>query len=323
MYTGKMYEKGECMKKALVLGAGGQIGSDLCDAIAKRYGKDQLIQSDVKEIETDYHFEKIDVLDQQRIYEVAKKHQVDTIINLAAILSGVGEKNPQLLWKINMQGLYNTLEVARELSTMLFVPSSIAAFGPSTQKDHTPQLTIQRPTTIYGVSKVSGELLCDYYHKRFGVDTRGVRFPGLISYKTLPGGGTTDYAVHIYFDAVAKKEYTSPIDAGTFMDMMYMPDAIDCILDLIEADPTRLNHRNAYNVSAMSIDPEMVKSSIQKLIPEFFLHYDVDPTLQKIAESWPNSLDVSPAKEDWDFSPKFDLDKMTQDMLLNIRKKNK
>ncbi|HAG22718.1 MAG TPA: UDP-glucose 4-epimerase, partial [Synergistaceae bacterium] len=198
-------------------------------------------------------------------------------------------------------------------------PSSIAAFGPSTPADNTPQVTIQRPTTIYGIAKVTGELLCDYYHQKFGLDTRGLRFPGLISYEAPPGGGTTDYAVHIYYDALSKGRYTSYIAPGTYMDMMYMPDALEAVVQLMEADPARLVNRNAYNVSAMSFAPEDIADSIKKFIPSFEIDYDVDPDRQAIAESWPNSLDCSAAVEEWDFSPKYDLDGMTKDMLDKLK----
>jgi nucleoside-diphosphate-sugar epimerase len=266
-------------------------------------------------------FELIDVNDIKTLSAAVDKYKINTIVNLAAILSATGEKDPQQCWNINMNGLYNVLETAREKNCMAFTPSSIAAFGPSTPKDKTPQETIQRPNTMYGVTKAAGELLCDYYYKKFGVDTRGVRFPGLISYKTLPGGGTTDYAVHIYYDALKNKKYTSFIRKGTFMDMMYMPDAICAIIDLIEANPDRLMHRNAYNVTAMSFDPEMLAGSIRKFIPEFELSYDVDPIRQEIADSWPNSLDDSAAREQWDWNPKYDLNSMTIDMLEKLRVK--
>lgn len=215
----------------------------------------------------------------------------------------------------------NTLEAAREVGAQYFTPSSIGSFGPSTPKDNTPQETIQRPSTMYGVNKVAGELLLDYYYERFGVDTRSVRFPGLISYEQEPGGGTTDYACEIYFEALKNGTYTSFIEKGTYMDMMYIDDAINCIIDLLEADPEKLSVRNAFNVSAMSVDPEMVAESIKKHIPEFELKYDVDPMRQAIAESWPNSLDCDEAKAQWNFKCEYDLDKMTEKMLSGIREK--
>lgn len=310
------------MKKILVTGSTGQIGSELIVRLRDLYGRDNVIGSARKGLEADFAagpFEHLDVQDAKRLAELADKHQIDTIIHNAAMLSATGERNPQALWAVNMGGLYNVLEVARERDLKVFTPSSIAAFGPGTPLHNTPQNTVQRPTTIYGVSKVAGELLCDYYYKRFGVDTRGVRYPGIISYKTLPGGGTTDYAVHIFFDAVKKGKYTSYIDKGTFMDMMYMPDAVECVIDLMEADPAKLKTRNAFNVSSMSFDPEMLAAEIRKHIPEFELSYDVDPVRQAIADSWPNSLDVSDAREEWGFRPKYDLAAMTVDMIKGIR----
>ncbi len=312
------------MKKILITGSTGQIGVDLAERLREIYGEDNVITSArgvSAQIPEDPLFERLDVTDGKAFYEMAKKHNVDTILHLAAVLSAVGEQNPELLWHINMGGLQNALDVAKELGTSLFVPSSIGAFGPSTPKVNTPQVTIQRPATAYGVSKVAGELLCDYYHLKYGLDTRGVRFPGLISYKALPGGGTTDYAVHIYYDALRKGSYTSFIAAGTKMDMMYMPDAVECIIELMEADPSKLIDRNAFNVSSMSFDPEELKESIQKVMPEFTLDYDVDPVRQAIAESWPDSLDCSEAKKQWGFNPKYDLDAMTVDMLEKLAAK--
>ena len=218
-----------------------------------------------------------------------------------------------------MNGLINALELAREYSLQFFTPSSIGAFGPTSPKDNTPQDTIQRPTSMYGVTKVSGEILCDYYYTKFGVDTRGVRFPGLISYEAPPGGGTTDYAVEIYYEALRNGKYASYIDKGTFMDMLYMPDAIEAIIQLMEAPAEQLIHRNAFNISGMSVDPESIAASIRKVIPEFELTYDVDPVRQAIADSWPNSLDISCAQNEWHFAPKYDLDAMTRDMLEKVK----
>ncbi|TJX68680.1 L-threonine 3-dehydrogenase [Soehngenia saccharolytica] len=313
------------MKKILITGALGQIGSELTVKMRELYGRDNVVISDIEkksgkeDLTESGPFEIINVLDAKQISEVVDKYNIDTIVNLAAILSAVGEKNPNLCWQINMTGLYNILEIAREKGLKIFTPSSIAVFGPNTPKDLTPQDTIMRPTTMYGVTKVSGELLCDYYYKKFGVDTRGVRFPGIISYNTLPGGGTTDYAVHIYYDAVLKKSYTSFIDKGTYMDMMYIPDALDAVINLLEADGSKLIHRNAFNITAMSIEPEDIANSIRKFIPEFKLDYDVDPVRQKIAESWPNSLDDSEARKQWGWKPKYDLDSMTKDMLEKLK----
>lgn len=313
------------MKKILVTGSLGQIGSELVMKLRDIYGTDQVVATDIKEKETEVvtggPFEIVDVTDADRIAEVANKHKVDTIIHLAALLSATAEAKPLLAWNLNMGGLVNALEVARELQCKFFTPSSIGAFGPSTPKDHTPQDTIQRPTTMYGVNKVSGELLCDYYYLKFGVDTRGLRFPGLISYVAPPGGGTTDYAVEIYYEAIKNGSYTSYIDQGTYMDMMYMPDALNAIVGLMQADPANLKHRNAFNVSAMSIEPEDVASEIRKHIPDFKMGYDVDPVRQAIAESWPNSLDVTAAQEEWGFKAEYDLSKMTVDMLDKLKVK--
>ncbi|MDF2674513.1 MAG: UDP-glucose 4-epimerase [Clostridiales bacterium] len=312
------------MKKILVTGAFGQIGSELVAYTRKVYGTDNVVASNIivkntPKIAEEGPYEIVDVQDPQQIADAVKKYKVDTIIHLAALLSAVGETKPSLAWNVNMGGLFNVLEVAREYNCSVFTPSSIAAFGPSTPAEKTPQDTIQRPTTMYGVTKVAGELLCDYYHKRYGLDTRGVRFPGLISYATLPGGGTTDYAVHIYYDAIRKGSYTSFIDKGTYMDMMYMPDALNSIVMLAEADPSKLIHRNAFNISAMSFEPEQLAASIKKYIPNFVLDYDVDPIRQDIANSWPNSLDDSAARAEWGWSPKYNLDTMTKDMIDKLR----
>ncbi|RNB59078.1 L-threonine 3-dehydrogenase [Brevibacillus gelatini] len=314
------------MKKILVTGALGQIGSELIMKLREVYGADQVVATDIRKKEDDPvvqsgPFEILDVTDDKRMFELAKAHNVDTIMHLAALLSATAEAKPLLAWNLNMGGLINALEVARELNCQFFTPSSIGAFGPSTPKDNTPQDTIQRPTTMYGVNKVSGELLCDYYYHKFGVDTRGVRFPGLISYVAPPGGGTTDYAVDIYYKAILDGAYTSYIAKGTYMDMMYMPDALNAIITLMEADPSKLIHRNAFNVTAMSIEPEDVAAAIRKHIPEFTLSYEVDPVRQAIADSWPNSIDATAAMNEWGFKAEYDLDKMTEDMLTKLRGK--
>ena len=313
------------MRKILVTGALGQIGSELIVRLRDIYGVENVIASN-RRFKDEHEaliksgpFEIVDINEAKHMAEVVDKYKVNTIINLAAVLSAVGEKDPAACWNINMNGLYNVLELGREKNLQIFTPSSIAAFGPSTPPDKTPQDTIQRPTTMYGVTKVAGELLCDYYHLKFGLDTRGVRFPGLISYATLPGGGTTDYAVHIYYDALKNHKYTSFIKAGTKMDMMYMPDALDSIVNLMEADSSKLIHRNAFNISAMSFEPEELAASIRKFIPDFQIDYDVDPVRQSIADSWPNSLDDTAAREEWGWNPKYDLDSMTKDMLEKLK----
>ncbi|GIN86417.1 L-threonine 3-dehydrogenase [Heyndrickxia sporothermodurans] len=311
------------MKKILVTGSLGQIGSELVTKMRSIYGSDNVIATDIRDngsnVVTEGPFEILDVTDATKMYDLAKKYEVDTIVHLAALLSATAEKKPLLAWNLNMGGLVNALETARELKCQFFTPSSIGAFGPSTPKDQTPQDTIQRPTTMYGVNKVAGELLCDYYFTKFGVDTRGVRFPGLISYVAEPGGGTTDYAVEIYYEAIKNKRFTSYIDKGTYMDMMYMPDALNAIIDLMEADSTKLKHRNAFNITAMSFEPEQLAAEIKKHIPEFEMSYDVDPARQAIAKSWPNSIDPTAAQEEWGFKSEYDLAKMTVDMLEKLK----
>ncbi|QXM06813.1 L-threonine 3-dehydrogenase [Crassaminicella indica] len=314
------------MKKIFVTGALGQIGSELVMKMRDVYGNNNVVATDIRRVE-DHEvvqsgpFEILDVTDGKKMHELAQKHKADTIIHLAALLSATAEKNPMLAWNINMGGLVNALETARSLDCKFFTPSSIGAFGPSTPKDNTPQDTIQRPTTMYGVNKVSGELLCDYYFHKFGLDTRGVRFPGLISYVTPPGGGTTDYAVDIYYEALKSGKYTSYIAKGTYMDMMYMPDALNAIIKLMEADPSKLKHRNAFNITAMSFEPEQIAAEIRKHIKDFKMDYDVDPVRQAIAESWPNSIDSTAAVEEWGFKAEYDLAKMTEDMLIKLKEK--
>ncbi len=315
------------MKNILVIGSVGQIGSELTMELRKRYGNDHVVAGyrktqPSKELAESGPLEVVDATNPERIAEVVKKYKIDTIYNLAALLSAVAEKNPQAAWNVGVNGVFNVLEVARENNCAVFFPSSIGAFGLSTPLDNTPQDTIQRPGTMYGVTKVTGELLSDYYFKRFGVDTRGVRYPGIISNLTLPGGGTTDYAVEIYYAAVKEGKYTCPLKKGTFLDMMYMPDALDAAIDLMEADPSKLKHRNCFNITAMSFDPEIIYNAIKKYIPDFTMDYDVDPVKQGIAESWPNKMDDSAAREEWGWNPKWDLDAMTQDMLKVIKEKH-
>ena len=312
------------MKKVLVTGCLGQIGSELVLRLREDLGNENVVATDIRmpeKLEDGELFEILDVMDYEKMRALVEKYQVDTLIHLAALLSAVAEAKPKFAWDLNMVGLVNALEVAREFKLKFFTPSSIGAFGPNTPKDETPQDTLQRPTTMYGVTKVAGELLCDYYYTKYGVDTRGVRFPGLISYKTLPGGGTTDYAVDIYYSAIKEGKYTCFIDRGTAMDMMYMPDAIEALVQLMNADPKNLVHRNAFNISAMSFEPEEIKASIKKVFPDFEMDYAVDPVRQSIADSWPNSLDISCAQKEWGFQPRYDLDKMTQDMLSKLQEK--
>ncbi|MBQ2906705.1 MAG: NAD-dependent epimerase/dehydratase family protein [Bacteroidales bacterium] len=313
------------MKKILIIGSGGQIGTELVKKLRGIYGNENVVASDLRqltgEIAETGPFERIDSTNMMQIIEVVKKYNIDTIYNLAAILSATAELNPMLGWNVGIGSLVNCLEVARVFGCAVFTPSSIGAFGPNTPKDMTPQDTIQRPNTIYGVTKVTGELLSDYYFTRFGVDTRSVRFPGLISNLTLPGGGTTDYAVEIYYSAVKGEKFICPLEKGTFMDMMYMPDALDAMVDIMEADPSKLIHRNSFNVTAMSFDPEILYNTIKKYIPTFEMEYKPEPIKQAIANSWPNSLDDSCARNEWGWNPKYDLDKMSVDMIDSLRKK--
>lgn len=312
------------MQTILITGGLGQIGTELSSYLRREYGAEHVILTDVVQKDSPAveagPFELLDVTDGKRLAELVDNYHVDTVMHLAALLSAVAEARPQLAYQINLGGLFQVLEVAREKNLSVFTPSSIGAFGPTTPKI-TPQDTIQRPTTMYGVTKVAGELLCDYYFRRFGVDTRGVRFPGLISYAALPGGGTTDYAVEIYYKAIRDAHYTCPIAKGTLMDMMYIPDALRAVHELMEADPSKLKHRNAFNIASMSFAPEDVAAAIQKQMPAFTMEYEVNPTLQAIADSWPDKLDDSAAQEEWGWKAKYDLDTMTTDMLENLKKR--
>jgi nucleoside-diphosphate-sugar epimerase len=315
------------MKNILIIGSTGQIGSELTAKLRKEYPGGNVVAGYIRgQRLTDDLLESgpcalVDITVPQEIADAVKKYNIDTVYNLAAILSAVGEQNPQLAWKVGVGGVYNTLEVARELKCAVFTPSSIGSFGPETPHDKTPQDTIQRPRTIYGVTKVTGEMLADYYALRFGVDARSVRFPGLISYVTPPGGGTTDYAVDIYYSAVKGETFKCPIAKGTYMDMMYMPDALRAAVEIMEADPSRLKHRNSFNVASMSFDPEIIYNKIREYVPDFKMVYENDPLRQAIAESWPNSLDDTCAREEWDWKPEYDLDAMTKDMLAKLRVK--
>jgi len=308
------------MKTAiLVTGALGQIGSELVPALRERHGAEAVVASDIRVpsggAARTGPFELLDCTDAAQIREIVSQHRVGTIYHMAALLSAIAEERPQAAWQLNMGSLYSVLEVARHHGCAVFLPSSIGAFGPSTPRDRTPQDTIQRPTTMYGVTKVAGELLCDYYASRFGVDTRGLRLPGLISHVAPPGGGTTDYAVEIFRQALRYRHYTCFLESDTRLDMMYMPDAIRAMIEVMEADPAMLVHRNAFNVTAMSFTPDELAAEIRKHIPDFVIDYEVDPVRQAIADTWPRSMDDTAARAEWGWAPAFDLAAMTKDML--------
>jgi nucleoside-diphosphate-sugar epimerase len=308
------------MKRILVTGAVGQIGSELTLALRNKYGADNVVATGRKTppsaaLKDSGPFYFIDVNKRESVVDVVKKHDIDTIYHMAAILSVAGEQNPQLAWHVNMDGLYTVLEVAREFNmARVIVPSSIAAFGPETPRDRTPNDTILKPRTIYGVTKVAGELLGDYYVRKYGLDIRGLRYPGIISHETLPGGGTTDYAVAIYYEAVKQQRYACFVREDTRLPMMYMPDCIKATIDLAEADSANLKHHCDFNVGAMSFSVAELAASIKKHIPAFTCTYAPD-FRQQIADSWPMSLDDTAAREEWGWKPAYDLEAMTSDML--------
>lgn len=315
------------MKNILVIGATGQIGSELTMLLRRTFPNGKVVAGYIKGCEPKGKLlssgpsEEVDVCNAKQIADAVDKYDIDTIYNLAALLSATAERLPLKAWDIQMNGLINVLEMAREKKCAVFTPSSIGSFGPSTPHKNTPQDTIQRPTSMYGVTKVATELLSDYYFHKYGVDTRSVRFPGLISYTTLPGGGTTDYAVEIYYAAVKGEEFVCPIAAGTLMDMMYMPDALRAAIDIMQANPRYLKHRNSFNIASMSFDPETIAASIRKYIPSFKMRYEVDPVRQSIADSWPDNMDDTCARKEWGWAPTYDLDAMTQDMIKNLKVK--
>lgn len=317
------------MKNILIIGSTGQIGSELTRELRKKYGNEHVVAGYITGAEPKGELleggpaEIADVTDGAAIAEVVRKYKIDSIFNLAALLSVVAESKPHLAWKIGIDGLWNVLEVARENHCAVFTPSSIGSFGPTTPHYLTPQDTIQRPKTMYGVTKVTTELLSDYYFLKYGVDTRSVRFPGVISHVTPPGGGTTDYAVDIYYYAVRGEKFVCPIKKGTLMDMIYMPDALNATMMLMEANPDRLLHRNGFNIASMSFAPETIYSEIKKIKPQFEMVYDVDPLKQHIADSWPDCMDDSCARSEWDWKPLYNLQSMTFDMLEKLEIKLK
>jgi nucleoside-diphosphate-sugar epimerase len=308
------------MKRILVTGATGQIGSELVPELRKWYGASNVLagihtRRPDADVADSGPWRMLDVRDRAVLDAAVADHRIDAILHLASLLSANAEQHPQTAWDVNVNGLINVLEVARERGCALFFPSSIAAFGPLAPPEETPQDTIQRPSTIYGISKVTGELLCDYYHRRYSVDTRGLRFPGLVSSKTLPGGGTTDYAVHIFYAALKDRRYECFLKPDTRLDLMYMPDAIRATIELMEADGRRLAHRNAYNVTAMSVTPHELADAITRRIPDFKITYAIDLARQAIADSWPRHMDDRAAREEWGWRPRVDLDGMVNDML--------
>ena len=310
----------------LVVGAGGQIGTELIPYLQSVYGEDNVIAADLK-AEILEKFGKscktvtLDALDMNSYRDIVSKNKINRIYNLVALLSATGEKNPQLAWSINMGALNNSLELAREFNCSIFTPSSIGVFGHSTPHDNTPQDTVMRPNTMYGVCKIAAELLGDYYHSRFGVDARSVRYPGIISNGALPGGGTTDYAVEVFYEILKKGHYTCPIPENTYMDMLYMPDALKATVQLMDADPSMLKHRNSFNITAMSFTPAQLFAAIKRRIPTATFNYDVDPVKAGISASWPDKMDDTCARQEWGWNPQWGLDRMVDDMLATIAKK--
>lgn len=314
------------MKKILITGSTGQIGSELTPALRKRYGADNVVAAGHKtkpeaEFRAAGPYVAFDIRDRDALEKIVRQYEVGVIYHLSALLSAVAEEQPELAWEVNTKGLLNVLGAAHRNDCSVFHPSSIGAFGPSTPSDPTPQETIQRPSTMYGITKVTGELLGDYYYSRYGVDCRGIRFPGLISHAKLPGGGTTDYAVEIFHAALREKKYTCYLAPDTRLDMMYMQDAIRAAIEVMEAGTDRLRHRNAFNITAMNLTPAELAAAIQKHIPDFTVDYKVDPVRQAIADSWPNRLDDSAARDQWGWRPEYDLESMTKDMLANLAAK--
>jgi len=308
--------------RILIIGANGQIGTELTHALVQRHGREAVVTSDLapEGRVIGVHHEALDATEASALTAIVERHQVTQIYLLAAALSARGEQHPEWAWDLNMKGLLNVLELARTHKLeRVFWPSSIAAFGPSTPREHTPQKTVMDPTTVYGISKLAGEGWCAWYHRVHGVDVRSLRYPGLISWKTAPGGGTTDYAVEIFHAALTAGRYTSFLAGDTALPMMYMPDAIAALIALMEADPAKLIHRNSFNVTAMNFTPEELATAIRKHIPAFEIRYEIDPVRQGIADSWPNSLDCSAASAEWGFAPRFSLGDMVEDMLTKLR----
>ena len=304
----------------LVIGSQGQIGLELTSELRTIYGNDNVVASDVKTPEqANGPFEQLDIMDGKRLAEILSKHNITQVYLLAALLSATAEKNPRFAWDLNMEGLFNVLNAAKEgVIKKVYWPSSIAVFGPTTPKQNTPQYTVMEPNTIYGISKQAGERYCEYYHQKYGVDVRSIRYPGLIGHKSAPGGGTTDYAVHIYHQALKQKNYECFLSATTELPMMYMPDALKATLNLMHAPAEQVKIRSSYNVAGMSFNPEQITAEIKKHIPDFSISYKPD-FRQQIADSWPQSINDDEARNHWGWKPDFDLAQMTSDMLMNIK----
>jgi nucleoside-diphosphate-sugar epimerase len=307
-------------ERILIIGSNGQIGLELAENLRKSYGSENVICSDVRRLENQIEpFESLDILDQTKLHEIVKKYKVTQIYLLAALLSATAEKNPKFAWDLNMNGLFHVLDLAKEgIIKKIYWPSSIAVFGPTTPRQNTPQYTVMEPNTIYGISKQTGERYCEYYHQKHGVDVRSIRYPGLIGWKSAPGGGTTDYAVHIYHEALKSQSYECFLSAQTALPMMYMPDAIRATIELMEAPAEQVKIRSSYNLGGISFNPEDVAASIRKHIPSFTISYKPD-FRQAIADSWPQSINDSEAREHWGWKPEFDLDGMTKEMLTNLK----
>ncbi len=310
------------MKKSLVIGANGQIGSDLVQGLAQKLGPENIIASDICEgNHGDIQFESLDILDAPRLKTIIEENNVGTVYLLAALLSATAEQNPMLAWKLNMEGLFNVLDLAKDgVIDKIFWPSSIAVFGPTTPRENTPQTTVMEPTTVYGISKQAGERWCEYYHNKYGVDVRSIRYPGLISYKAEPGGGTTDYAVAIYYQALQEGSYECYLKNDTYLPMMYMEDAIKATIDLMHADEESIKIRSSYNLAGISFSPVEIANEIKKHIPDFRISYSPD-FRQSIADSWPKSIDDSQAQKDWGWNNSYELETMTAEMFKGLKKK--